>query len=145
MSMHTNANRYDTMRLERMQFYGRHGVFPEENRLGQRFYVTLTLRLDLSRAGQTDDLNETVNYAELYRTVKEIVEGPPYKLIEALAEAVASRVLDAYDKIHEVTVSVTKPHPPFDIAFEGVTVEITRTRARGSRAIIGFGETGAEQ
>jgi dihydroneopterin aldolase len=141
MSMH--ANRFDTMRLERMQFYGKHGVFAEENKLGQRFYVTLDLQIDLSRAGRTDDLNETVNYAELYQTVKEIVEGPPFKLIEALAETIASRVLDAYAKIHEVTVRVTKPNPPFDIVFEGVTVEITRTKPRGSRTAIGFGETGA--
>jgi 7,8-dihydroneopterin aldolase/epimerase/oxygenase len=137
-----NPNRYDTMRLERMQFYGRHGVFAEENKLGQRFYVTLELQIDLSKAGQQDNLDETVNYAQLYYTVKEVVEGPPFKLIEALAEAIASRTLDAYAKIHEVTVRVTKPHPPFDIVFDGVSVEIRRARERKSRTTIGFGEAG---
>ncbi|HZG75603.1 MAG TPA: dihydroneopterin aldolase [Paenibacillus sp.] len=118
----------DTMKLERIQLYGRHGVYAEENRLGQRFYVSLELKLDLSKAGKTDDLEETVNYAEVYELAKSVVEGEPFKLIEALAEALATRVLDAYAKIHEVTVRVVKPHPPFDIVFDGVTVELTRRR-----------------
>ncbi len=118
----------DTMKLERIQLYGRHGVFAEENRLGQRFYVSLELKLDLSQAGRTDDLEHTVNYAELYELVKGVVEGETFKLIEALAETLATRILDAYAKIHEVTVRVLKPHPPFDIVFDGVTVELTRRR-----------------
>ncbi|WP_274365928.1 dihydroneopterin aldolase [Paenibacillus thermotolerans] len=137
------SNRYDIMRLDRIQLYGRHGVFSEENKLGQRFYVSLELRIDLSKAGRTDDLEETINYAELYQTVKAVVEGPPLKLIEALAETIASRLLDAYAKIHEVTVKVTKPHPPFDIVFDGVTIEITRAREPAKRNPIGFGENGA--
>jgi dihydroneopterin aldolase len=117
------------MRLSRMQFYGYHGVFPEENKLGQRFYVDLELSLDLSKAGQTDDLEQTVNYAEVYERVKRIVEGKPFRLIEALAENVASDVLHQYTSVNDVTVRVVKPHPPFDIHFDGVTVEINRKRA----------------
>lgn len=138
-----NSNRYDIMRMDRIKLYGKHGVFPEENKLGQHFYISLELRIDLAKAGRTDDLDETVNYAELYEMVKEIVEGPPFKLIEALAETIASRLLDAYAKIHEVTVRVTKPHPPFDIVFDGVTVEISRAREPVNRKTIGFGENGA--
>ncbi|WP_309122852.1 dihydroneopterin aldolase [Paenibacillus sp.] len=122
----------DTMKLERIQLYGRHGVFAEENRLGQRFYVSLELKLDLSKAGETDDLQHTVNYAEVYGLVKDVVEGETFKLLEALAETLASRILDAYAKIHEVTVRVMKPHPPFDIVFDGVTVELTRRRKAAS-------------
>jgi len=118
----------DTMKLERIQLYGKHGVFPEENKLGQRFYVSLELKLDLSKAGETDDLQHSVNYAEVYGLVKSVVEGETFKLIEALAETIASRLLDAYAKIHEVTVRVVKPHPPFDIVFDGVTIELTRRR-----------------
>ena len=119
----------DTMKLERIQLYGKHGVYPEENRLGQRFYVSLELKLDLSEAGRTDELERTVNYAEVYALAKSVVEGEPFKLIEALAETLATRVLDAYAKIQEVTVRVVKPHPPFDIVFDGVTVELTRRRS----------------
>lgn len=124
----------DRMVLRRMVFFGYHGVIPEENRLGQKFYVDLDLRLDLTRAGLSDDLNDTVNYAELHALVKRIVEGPPFKLIEALAEKIASEVLGTYTSINEATVSVTKPNPPFDIAFDGVTVEIRRRREDGGRA-----------
>ena len=119
----------DKMRLTRMQFYGYHGVFPEENKLGQRYYVDLELSLDLSKAGQTDDLEQTVNYAEVYERVKRIVEGKTFRLIEALAENVASDVLHQYTNVNDVTVRVVKPHPPFDIQFDGVTVEINRKRA----------------
>lgn len=68
-----------------MEFYGYHGVFTEENKLAQRFKVDLTAELDLSKAGQTDDLEQTINYAELYHVCKDIVEGEPVKLVETLA------------------------------------------------------------
>mgnify|MGYP001411117412 CR=1 FL=1 len=118
----------DRMLLNRMQFYGYHGVFPEENKLGQRFYVDLELSLDLSEAGRTDDLEKTVNYAEVYELVKKVAEGRAFRLIEALAENIASAVLHQYTNVNDVTVRVTKPHPPFDIHFDGVVVEIRRKR-----------------
>lgn len=70
----------DKVYVEGMEFYGYHGVFTEENKLGQRFKVDLTAELDLSKAGQTDDLEQTINYAELYHVCKDIVEGEPVKL-----------------------------------------------------------------
>lgn len=118
----------DKMTLHRMEYYGYHGVFEEERKLGQRFYIDLELELDLQGAGQNDDLNQTVNYAEVHELVKNIVEIKSFKLIEALAEYIASSVLDTYTVINAVTVKVTKPHPPFDIHFQGVTVELRRTR-----------------
>lgn len=118
----------DRMTLRRMVFYGYHGVYPEENRLGQKFIVDLDLRLDLGRAAKSDDVNDTVNYAEIHALVKGIVEGKPVKLIEALAGNIASAVLGTYTSIIEATVSVTKPNPPFDVTFDGVTVELRRTR-----------------
>lgn len=120
----------DKMIISRMEYYGRHGVFEEERRLGQRFYVGLELEMDLSAAGQTDDLEQAVNYAEVHETVKSVVEGESVKLIEALAERIASAVLRTYTRVEAATVRVTKPHPPFDIHFEGVTVEIRRSRKR---------------
>jgi dihydroneopterin aldolase len=119
----------DRMLLKRIVFYGYHGVYPEENRLGQKYIVDLDLRLDLSQAAQSDDVNDTVNYAEIHALVKEVVEGPPVKLIETLAEKIASAVLGTYTSIIEAGVSVTKPNPPFDITFDGVTVELRRKRA----------------
>lgn len=120
----------DKMVLRRMEYYGYHGVFAEERKLGQRFYIDLELELDLQEAGITDDLTKTVNYAEIHELVKQIVEQKSFKLIEALAEHIASSVLDTYTSVDALTVKVTKPHPPFDIHFEGVTVEIHRSRKR---------------
>jgi dihydroneopterin aldolase len=118
----------DKMSLHRMEYYGYHGVFEEERKLGQRYYIDLELELDLQAAGLTDDLTQTVNYAEVHVTVKNIVETKSFKLIEALGEHIASALLDTYTVINAVTVKVTKPHPPFDIHFQGVTVELRRTR-----------------
>ncbi|MDQ0091778.1 dihydroneopterin aldolase [Paenibacillus anaericanus] len=118
----------DKMILRRMEYYGYHGVFDEERKLGQRYYIDLTLELDLHEAGINDDLSKTVNYAEVHELVKGIVEKKSFKLIEALAEDIASSVLDTYTMVGALTVGVTKPHPPFDIHFEGVTVEMYRSR-----------------
>lgn len=119
----------DRIKLSRMQFFGYHGVYPEENKLGQRFIIDVDLYTDLASAGQSDRLEETINYAEAYGRVKAIAEGQPFKLIEALAERVASDLLQSYTSIYEITVRVTKPHPPFETHFDGVTVEIHRKRA----------------
>ncbi len=118
----------DRMLLKRMVFYGYHGVYPEENKLGQKYFVDLDLRLDLSREARTDEVDATVNYAEIHALVKAIVEGEPVKLIETLTEKIASAVLGTYTSIIKATVSVTKPNPPFDITFDGVTVEFRRHR-----------------
>lgn len=120
--------RTDRIHLERMEFFAYHGVLPEENRLGQRFYVDVILELDLRPAGESDRLELTVNYADVYEKLKKIVEKERYKLIEALAERIASALLDAYTIVNAVTVRVVKPHPPFDIRFSGVAVEIYRKR-----------------
>lgn len=118
----------DKMVLRRMEYFGYHGVFEEERKLGQRFYVDLELELDLREAGQSDDLSKTVNYAEIHELLRKIVEGKSFKLIEALAEHIASAVLDTYTMVDALTVHVTKPHPPIDVHFEGVTVKLYRSR-----------------
>ncbi|MBD2872633.1 dihydroneopterin aldolase [Paenibacillus arenilitoris] len=125
----------DRMIIKGMKFYGYHGVFPEENKLGQQFFVDIELLMDLEKAAQSDDLAFTINYAEIHAFAKAIVEGPPFQLIEALTGHVASRVLEAYTMVNEVTVRVTKPHPPFDIHFDGVTVELRRKRDPDGRSI----------
>ena len=66
--------------------------FRKRTRLGQRFAVDLAVSLDLKKAGETDELEHSVNYAELYQVSKDIVEGPPYKLVEAVAERIAAGI-----------------------------------------------------
>lgn len=119
----------DKIFVNRMEFYGYHGVFPEENRLGQRFAVDLTVSVDLRKAGETDELEHSVNYGELYQVCKEIVEGKPYKLVEAVAERIASSVLAQFALVQDVTVKVIKPDPPIPGHYQSVAVEIMRRRS----------------
>lgn len=118
----------DKISVNEMTFFGYHGVFPEETRLGQRFNVDLDVYCDLSVAGQTDDLSFSINYAELYSLTREIVEGEPFKLIEAVAEKIASTVLGNFPQALEVKVKVIKPDPPIPGYYKSVSVEITRGR-----------------
>lgn len=119
----------DRIYLNEMVFYGYHGALPEENRLGQRFIVDVVADIDLQRAGQFDNLNETVNYAEIYLLCKEIVENKRYKLIETVAEQIAEETLKSFDKIKSCTVKVIKPDPPIPGHYKSVAVEITRARS----------------
>ncbi|MEH7335639.1 dihydroneopterin aldolase [Neobacillus drentensis] len=118
----------DKIFVNQMEFYGYHGVFPEETRLGQRFIVDLNVSLELKRAGETDELQHSVNYGELYQLCKEIVEGTPFKLLEAVAEKLAGSILAAFPLIDKVTVKVIKPDPPIPGHYKSVAVEITRSR-----------------
>lgn len=119
----------DRMKLDRMSFYGKHGVFEEERVLGQRWFVDLDLQIDMQSAGLDDDLNQSINYAELHAAVKRIIEQESFQLVETLTERIASMLLHDFHRINEATVRVTKPNPPFDIHFAGVTIEMTRRRA----------------
>lgn len=119
----------DKILFNKMEFWGYHGAFKEENKLGQRFYVDLELYFDLSKAGRSDNLEDTVNYADIYKTVQQIVEKEKYELVEAIAERLATKILDGYMIIDELLVRVTKPDPPIPGHYESVAIEIRRSRA----------------
>lgn len=114
--------------LNQMKFYGYHGVLKEETKLGQRFCVDVTLELALGSAGVNDDLNQSIDYGEVYERVKGIVEGRPYKLIEAVAEKISTELLSAYKRLNRCTVKVTKPDPPIKGHYHSVAVEMTRSQ-----------------
>lgn len=117
----------DYIHLNELEFYGYHGALPEETKLGQRFRVTVSLAIDLSEAGKTDDLDKTVNYAEVYSVCRSIVEGSPVKLIEAVAEKIATEILNEFaNKVTGVRVVLIKPDPPIPGHYASVSVDITR-------------------
>lgn len=117
----------DYIHLNDMLFYGYHGALPEENVLGQRFQVTISLATNLQKAGQTDDLAETVNYAEVFALCEDIVEGKAVKLIETVAERIATAVLERFsDRVQGVRVMLVKPDPPIKGHYHSVAVDITR-------------------
>lgn len=118
----------DQIKLNNMQFYGFHGLFPEENKLGQRFYVDAALFADLHQAGASDDVKDSVNYGEVFETVRRIVEGNVYRLLEALAEGIASELLATFPLINACRIEVKKPDPPIVGHYDSVTVEIYRER-----------------
>ena len=118
----------DRIILEGMQFYGFHGVNPEERTLGQSYVVDLAVELDLRQPGASDRLEETVSYTRLYRAVQEVVEGKSKNLLEATAQAIASRVLAEFP-VAAVLVRVKKPRPPIrGSVIDHAAVEIYRTR-----------------
>ncbi len=118
----------DRIIVQGMVFYGYHGVNPEERALGQRFEVDLELELDLSPAGLSDDLARTVNYASAYKLAKEVVEGQPYNLIEAVAERLAAAMLSRFP-VEGVRVRLRKPWAPVKgSVLDAVAVEIVRKR-----------------
>ncbi len=119
----------DRIRLNEMVFYGYHGVLPEERALGQRFVVDVEMTTDLRAAGETDDLTQTVNYAAVYAAVREIVTGPPRQLIEAVAEAIAARILADHAAVERVVVRLRKPEVPIAGSVLG-SAEVQIERAR---------------
>ena len=119
----------DKIMLENMLFYGYHGVLLEETRLGQRFAVSVVIGTDIKAAAQSDDLAQSLNYAEMYNAVKDIMEGTPAKLLETLAENIAARILGL--GALTVRVTVKKLHPPIPGQMDFAAVEIERSHADG--------------
>lgn len=116
----------DKIVLTGLEFFGYHGALPEENAIGQRFIVDLTLELDLSEAGIHDDLCASINYAEVYGKVRDIMEGEPFKTIEALAEKIGSMLHSSYARLQRAEITVHKPGAPIAGIFHDVAVTIRR-------------------
>ena len=119
----------DKIRLRGITVYGCHGVSAAEREVGRPFEVDVELVLDLSAAGETDDLGTTVDYAAVCEVVRRVNEEGPYRLLEAFASRIAKEILEA-SPAEEVTVRVRKPHPPVGSLVGAAEVEITRS-ARG--------------
>lgn len=117
----------DKIILKGMEFYGYHGVLPEEGVLGQKFVVDLEIYLDLEKAGRSDEPAATVSYADVFAAVRDVVQGAPRKLIEAVAEDIAANILGNFP-VQAVTVRVKKPAAPVAGTFEYMAVEITRSK-----------------
>ncbi len=115
----------DKILINNMKIYGYHGVMEEEKILGQNFFIDLELNCDLRKAGKTDDLKDTVNYAEIYSKVENIVKNRKYNLLEKLAQEIADEILKNII-ISGVKVRIRKPSAPVNGNFDFVGVEISR-------------------
>jgi len=118
----------DRIVLAGMLFLGRHGVSDEERADEQEIEVDVALELDLSPGGTSDDLAQTVNYSSVFKACRDIVEGQSFHLLEAIADAVANRLLRDFAAVDAVTVTVRKPGVPIDGRLDYAGVEINRRR-----------------
>lgn len=116
------------IRLKNMAFYGYHGALPEENTLGQRFLVDLTLTLDIAAAARSDSLRDTVDYAQIYALCRKIVEQDRVKLLETLANDILDQVLAACPRVTEASVIVRKPSVPLGGPLDYVAIETSKSR-----------------
>ena len=116
----------DKIEITGIRAYGYTGALPEENILGQWFEVDITLTLDLSIAGKSDQLEDTHNYAPLVAQTQEIITTQKFKLIERLADAISTQALANDSRIQAVTVKVTKLAAPVPSFSGTITVVISR-------------------
>ncbi|XP_019151985.1 PREDICTED: dihydroneopterin aldolase 2-like isoform X1 [Ipomoea nil] len=118
----------DKLVLRGLKFHGYHGVKPEERTLGQKFVVDVDAWMDLRTAGKSDLLSDTLSYTDIYRIVKEVVEGSPHNLLESVAERISSTTLSKYPQVNAVRVQVQKPHVAVQGPVDYLGVEIIRYR-----------------
>jgi dihydroneopterin aldolase len=117
----------DRILLAEMAFFAHHGLNPEEEAAGQVFLVDVTVEANLHRAGHTDQIGDSLDYRELYARVRQAMTGERYRLLEAVAEAVAHRLLEV-QRVDAVTVRVRKPHVKLGGPLAYAAVEVVRRR-----------------
>jgi dihydroneopterin aldolase len=122
----------DRIVLSNMVFQGRHGVFEHEQREIQPFHVDVELVMNLQPAAVDDDLAKSVDYGVVFDVTRQIVESTSFRLLEALAEAIAHELLVDFP-VQEVGVRVRKPRAPIDGIFDYAGVEIWRQRSTTDR------------
>jgi len=112
----------DKILIKGISAKGFHGVLKNEQIKGQKFIIDIELSLALKNL--QDDLNNTVNYAEITEIIVKHITGKPVLLIETLAENIANEVLRQYKKVNNVLVTVHKPKAPIKFKFKDVQVQI---------------------
>ena len=119
--------RHDSIRITGIEVFGYHGVLAEEKKEGQRFVVDIELRLDLSAAGASDALAETVDYGLLAQRIHDVVASERWDLIERVATRVAESVFEDA-RVKAVVATVHKPQAPIAVGFADVAVTVRRDR-----------------
>lgn len=121
----------DCIHLTGIRAYGYTGFLPEEQVLGQWFEVDLTLWLDLSKAGQSDRLEDTLDYRYTIETAKQVIKTQKFALVEKLATAIADAILTAKSPavapVQQVRVQLSKPAAPIPDFGGRITIDITRS------------------
>lgn len=116
----------DQIKIQNLQVFANHGVFPEENALGQKFLISAVLHTDTRRAGRTDALEDSIHYGEVCQFIKKFVEGHTFKLLERLAETLAEALLYSLPRLQAVDLEIQKPWAPIGLPLDTVSVAISR-------------------
>lgn len=109
--------------LEKMEFHAYHGCLEHEQRIGNTFYVQLSMDLDTSKAGNSDNLDDTLNYLLVYNVVKEQMTIPS-KLIEHVAQRIINAVLGSFPQLSFAEVKLTKMFPPLGGKVQSVSITL---------------------
>ena len=112
--------------LRNVRFHAFHGVLPQEGIVGNAYLVNLVLDYDFSSAMQTDELQGTLNYAEVYQKVREEM-AVPSKLLEHVVGRIAHRLFSDFPEIQKLQLSITKVNPPMGADSDGAGVEVVLT------------------
>ena len=118
----------DTIYIKDLEVFANHGVYPEENKLGQKFVISADLSVDVRMAGLTDELEYSVNYGEVSHTIQDFLQKHTFKLIEAAAEGLAAELFCRYPLIRALRLEIQKPWAPVGLPLRTVSVEIRRSR-----------------
>ena len=118
----------DRIILKDLGFYGYHGVFAEEARLGQRFFIDLEIGLDLSQPASTDRLSTGTSYGDVYDVVKTTFEAKRTKLLEALGQNIIDAIFEAFQSVDWVIIRIRKPEAPIAMVRGEAAVELHRRR-----------------
>lgn len=119
----------DKIILKNLAFFGFHGVLEQEKTLGQKFFVDITVSTDTKNAGLSDEVDDTVSYAEIYEIARFHTQEKRYDLIEALAENISKDILMKYNDISEIETEIKKPEAPVRGIFDYMAVRICRKKA----------------
>lgn len=117
----------DCIKIKNLEVFGKHGVFKEENKLGQKFSVSANLYLDARAAGIEDDLSQSVHYGKVCHFINDFMRERTYQLIEAVAEHLAQEILLNFTHIKKLDLEIKKPWAPIGLPLEEVSVQIMRS------------------
>lgn len=116
----------DKIKIKDLEIFANHGVFPEENTLGQKFVISVTMYTNTRKAGMSDDLTQSIHYGEVSHFIKNFMETHTFQLIETVAEKLAMELLIAFPLMQKMDLEIKKPWAPVRLPLDTVSVEISR-------------------
>ena len=119
----------DKIILDGMQFFGYHGVSPEEKKFGSQFVIDLDLYLNLYLPSSTDFITDTVDYSQVFEVVRSVIEGDSQNLVETLCNTIGTEIILRFSLVEAVTVKVAKQNPSIGGGMlKSAAVEMTLSR-----------------